>query len=407
MRFLKRNKKPKSTDQSKLDRARRLETMEKNAASSLDALTNVANQTKEIAEDITLKLRNDLIDKMREIELTANIISDALLICSYDGLILSMNPVSEGLLQFSLTPEHSRYIQSHIKGSEDGYWEGLSNRTEATRIMRGDGAEITCTINVAKLDKLGGTTTYILLIHVLALDETIENASIVNKGTLILTDGMVTGVNEEIGRILGYSANEFLGMTMNDLVSGPEQIFVNHQLSNIDIESTFDTVVMTKMGNKLYCKMSITFVTLGSNRVAVITLDGIGEDVADRKIDVVRCFGEDYFFRSSTFISHFEDMFLYLSPDLTVRYATDNMKRKLKCEGADIVGLALKDILTPTEYTVAELHFMSLNPRDCERTISVHLKNTNTGAHQEWTDRAFYDDDGNLTEYRRSGTERI
>jgi PAS domain-containing protein len=405
MRFLRRSKKTKELEVQREMQDASLETKLHDAEESKHTLDSIAEQTREIAEDITLKLRSDLIDKMRELELTAAIISDALLICAEDGTINSMNAAAEKLLQRSYVPEERICAQHHIQIDSIDYWDALIEKPETARVIRADGVTISCSINTARLDRLVGPPNYIMLLHVLVEEETIETAAIINKGTFIVHDGFITAVNGEIERVLQYPSEELLGMPFGTVVALKDQNFVDTHLGNNTVETSFDTVLVSKTGVNLFCKMAVSFVAIsGPVTSAIVTIESIGEEIMDRKIDVIRCFGEDFFFRSSTYISNGDDMFMYLTPDLVIKYASESFKSQLMNHENDLTGIPLRDVLSPTEFKIAKLHFESLHFHDNERTISLHLKNTNSGSHQQWTDRAFFDQDGKLTEYRRSGT---
>ena len=408
MKFLK----PKKLTRKQIETARaeqdiRLDKLTASAEQSKFDLDSIALHTKEIAEDITLKLRNDLMDKMRQIEITSSIITDALFVCEEDGSIKFMNHIGEALLQRSLTPGQRVSIKDHVQYSEDSdYWNALMSDPAKAKIVRGDGASLFCSLNVARLEKTEGAAEYIVLLHLLLDAETVENAPIMNKGTLLVSEGMITAANDEVERVLGYERGELLGSPFLTIVAPTESAFVKQQLSSHDMETTFDSVLLSKRNTQLFCKMAVSFVTMDGKFSAVITIENIGHDVMDRKVDVLRVFGEDFFFRSSTFAADSDDMVMYLTPDLKIKYVNEPMRRRLVCRNRDITNVALEEVLSMTEYKIAVLHLQSLSQGDNERTISMHLKNTNAGSFQEWTDRAFYDEKGVLVEYRRSGSFR-
>jgi hypothetical protein len=72
-------------------------------------------------------------------------------------------------------------------------------------------------------------------------------------------------------------------------------------------------------------------------------------------------------------------------------------------EFKDPEGKNLAELMTEEEFEIAKMHFRSLTERDSERLISIRLMNKNSKTWLEWLDQAFFDDDGNVLEYRRSG----
>lgn len=401
MRILRRSKSSKAIAAARADCANALDALEVHAEQSRSALEQIATQTREIAEDITLRLRADLMDKMREMAFTANLVSDALLICGQDGHIKTMNTAAENLLQCSA--ETGLRIEAFVHIDTINYWDALETRPESARVSRADGAQIRAAMNVTKMERMDGSVDYIMVIHVPNEDES-EIASVMTRGTVMVQDGFITSLNHEMERILEYPNGELLGLPLANIIAHKEQNFVDARLGNTEVETSFETTLVTKQGTHLHCKMAISFINMRGT--AIITIESIGEEIADKKVDVLRCFGEDFFFRSSTFIVQGEDMFMYLTPDFTIKYASDTFRQYLSCDSDSLIGLNLRDVLSETEFKIAQLHFESLTIDDPQRTISMHLKNTNSGSHQEWTDRAFYSNTGEITEFRRSGSFR-
>lgn len=399
MGFFRRSAKRKSADAHKVAREERLDALTATAEQTRMQLDDLAYQTKEIAEDITLQLRSELIDKMRELELTSNIISDALLLCDRNGLVLTMNSHAENLLQCDTTTHMNIYQHLKVIGN---FWETLIEAPEDVIVLRSDGAELDCSVAVSRMEKLDGTINYIVLLHVREENETTNNMRLLTKGTMLVSNGIIVGANREMESALGYEPNGLLSYPLINIIAESDRAFVGKHLEVGEMETTFDTVLVHHNGTRLYAKMAISFI----EQTMVVTIEGIGEDVGARTVDVIRVFGEDFFFRSSTYISPSADMFMYLTPDFRIKYVNEQMKNRLVCTGRDLTGKSIEDVMSMTESKIALLHFQSLSPEDAERSVSIHLTNSNGESYQEWTDRAFYDENGNVMEYRRSGIYR-
>ncbi len=364
-------------------------------------LHELATDTKEIAASLALKLRSELMDKMQELDVTASIMNDSLIICDESGFITRMNSNAEALIQRSIETSPDLNISEHFIVDEGIVLEKLIDTPTDVKIIRADGARAFGVINAAKLDMSAGSTQYLIVIT----SEGVESATVVNmpRGTIMVSNGLITAVSPEIESLMGFARDEVFGHMFIELLAPSERDFVDGQILDKRLESTFDTTLMTKQGSKLFCKMSVGFFNQTDN--CVVTVENVGDDVMDRKVDVLRCFGEDFFFRSASTIAGDNDMIMFLSPDLRITFMNEAMKRFYSID-YDPTGLLLENAINPNDFKVASLHLMSLKPADPERTITLQLNLLNDRRFQEWTDRATFDENDNVLEYRRTGRSR-
>lgn len=83
---------------------------------SQSALLQAATETANVANDVTVMLRDKLSDSLRQIETTANILPDALLICSESGIIETINPAAEKIFQWNKADVVGKHITVLFKG---------------------------------------------------------------------------------------------------------------------------------------------------------------------------------------------------------------------------------------------------------------------------------------------------
>lgn len=82
------------------------------------ALLLAASETADAANDVTHLLKNKLTDSLKQIETTAEILPDALIICSQDGIIETMNTAAERIFQWSKKEVTARSITEMFRNKE-------------------------------------------------------------------------------------------------------------------------------------------------------------------------------------------------------------------------------------------------------------------------------------------------
>ena len=96
---------------------RDIELQEK-MASSQAALLTAATETADAAHDVTLMLRNKLTDSLRQIEITSEILPDALIVCDSNGIIEAMNTASEHIFQWKKEEVMGKHVTLLFRDDE-------------------------------------------------------------------------------------------------------------------------------------------------------------------------------------------------------------------------------------------------------------------------------------------------
>lgn len=201
------------------------------------ALLNAATTTADVAQDVTLKLKARLDDSLRQLELTSNLLSDALITCTSSGVITTFNPAAERIFNWPSQDIVGKDLtilfrdQTGKKKTNDEIIDCLNaepseldsmTRIECVRGRRRSGESFYVDGDLTFLERQDGTTIVMILIKdittrvelqkQLQLSETRYRGIFESSfdGILVVQNFYVVAANPAIGTMLGYETDEMI-----------------------------------------------------------------------------------------------------------------------------------------------------------------------------------------------------
>lgn len=219
---------------------------------SQDALLNAATSTANAAQDVTGIIKQRLNDSLLQLEITGQMMSDALMICDAKGTIQSMNHAAERIFGWKIEQVKDRTVEilfrknngSPIKFSamldamassqniHDSF--DLDSPLECLRGKRRNGELFWVDVHMNYLNRADGQ--YIMLI---ARDATnrVETLKLLEMnerryrgvfersfdGIMIVANQFVVDANPAIAKMLGYQPDEMLAKTLTTFLHSDEK----------------------------------------------------------------------------------------------------------------------------------------------------------------------------------------
>lgn len=387
--FWKKNKGPSKDEENR-----------KKILESQKALVDAATATAEIANIVTGRLKENLEDSIRQFQLTAKILNDALIVCTDDGTIHAYNPAAEILFGWSseeiLTRKASDLFV--IKGeniSDPEYLWNYLQDNEYENVVMGkskDNSIFEIDYNFDTLDRSNDTNIKLLVIHKKNVEKKISEATEYNyrsifeksfDGILIQQDNKIVATNHAMIDLLGYSNKELLGKDIISVIN-----YHDHNKKGKVTEAYHQSGLSLTV---LYSTTQIFY----ENKIANLI---IVKDISERKE------------LEDRLIKNFDaQLICVMDQNLNIVFANHHFSKKYKMK---MIGKNIKDVLSDYELQPFLLNISSLNPDHPTRSIQYQtdLDINGDGSMDEsrvyyWTDHAAYDSDGNIVEYQRIGRD--
>ena len=357
-------------------------------------LSNLVSSVNDLTKELVDQLRNEIIQKDNQLSDISEISADAIFLCNSLGVIIRQNKRAEQLMQ---TSEHTSNIIWDCIDAPRRDWLLFEQDSSVFNFTTNAGRIIESSIDITTLDRVDGEKFYIIMINTNNepwLEHQVNNM----KGSLLVTNGIITGSNMAAEHSLKYGVEELLGKHLIDIIDQDDREFIAKFIILAKRVSTMDCCLLTKDGQKLFCRITTSFFNFDDKFILMI--NNIGADQASRQSNFVRFMGKEYEFNSMKFDSTKSEYFMTLNPNLSVKFMNNGMK-ELYCFD-EPEGKKLSDLMQDEEYEIAKMHFNGLTVRDSERLISICMTNQKSKTWIDWLDQAFFDEEGNILEYRRS-----
>lgn len=230
---------------SKIKAANKDAALQAKMLDSQRALLNAATETADAANDVTMLLRNKLYDTLHQIETTAKILPDALIVCDYDGNIETVNPSAEKIFQWSKADLARSNITTLFRGPkgeslivDDFIIRATScNETvyessvmDCVRGKRRNGDTFWVELSISPLQRMNETAMVILcrdaskrIEMTMRLEEneskfrSIFEASM--DGIVVVVDGVISTTNDAFAKMLDLSVENLIATTFSDYTS--------------------------------------------------------------------------------------------------------------------------------------------------------------------------------------------
>lgn len=218
------------------------------------ALLNAATSTANAAEDVTIMLKARLDDSLRQIEITAQLLSDALIVCHSDGLIDSVNQAGERIFGWNKSEIQGRNISDLFRGEHGqilssteimnkffNCQEGCLIDDEVMHCVRGrrrNGESFWIEVNLSHVERADGTSIVILICrdstrrieiqHQLEANELRLRSMFENSfdGILVIQNHFVVAANPAVSKLLGHDLDSMIAQPLVNYVASDHRVVV-------------------------------------------------------------------------------------------------------------------------------------------------------------------------------------
>jgi PAS domain S-box-containing protein len=235
------------------------EAVLKAAMESSEALEKAAKGTMNLAEDVTKTLQSRIDDYAQQIDQTARLLSDALMLVDDHGIIESFNQAAESMFGHARRSIRGKNLSTLFEFQQDtkitpDFMEELMNKVSENDLsatvhyedfmgVRKDDTKFYVDVGVSKIIRSNSKVKYIILVRDVSQkvmnskmleelaqrnQELLATIDASNTGFIIISpdgsDFKINFVNEGFSRLTGYSRTQIRNMSLMDLL-GIEQTF--------------------------------------------------------------------------------------------------------------------------------------------------------------------------------------
>lgn len=215
---------------------------------SQNALLHAATSTADAAQIVTGILRERLDDSLRQLDVTSKLLSDSLILCSHDGTIESVNPISEHMYDWASEELIGQNIVLLFRGADGALLdlESIINAFAANvnqpnplletpmEYMRGkkkNGKLFWVDGDVTIIDRLDGSKKVMILSRDVTMRVDIQRELEQNElryrsifetswdAILVVQNHYIIAANPAIDRILGFTADEMMAQPLDMLMA--------------------------------------------------------------------------------------------------------------------------------------------------------------------------------------------
>ena len=370
------------------DRAREIERDIK-VLESQQALIEAATQTADAANFVTTKLKAKLDDSVAQLESTARILNDALIITDLNGRIQAFNPAAETMFGRSVDEVRDTFVGDIIHSDEcdlstpEAIWSYLPmvEAHEGHDLKGRRGAEsFPLEVNHTRLDRSDGTSIVLLIMRDSSFD--IAGSTIAKgyrsifensfDGILVVADHRIVAANTAATELFGYSVEELLAKSL-------ESLFITRVP---DGESdTRKAEAAHHDGHRMELQFTINNIWWNAVPASLVTIKEIPFDKHNTHPagpNMICCFDRDF----------------------KITFANKSFAAFHNAKKESLVGVDIRDLLPPEQINAFLINIGSLTPE--APTRRMHLRhNDDKSKVQVWTDSANFEDDD--IEYQRIG----
>lgn len=353
-------------------------------ADSQKALLTAATETADMAHLVTRKLKSKLEDTMAQIESTARILNDALIICDSNGKVQAFNPAAEKIFDMTSDEVRSSFVgdlfnsKTHNFKTFEDIWTFLammdiSEEEHDLSGKRKDHSVFPIEINHTRLDRSDGSSIILLAIrdigsHHQTLNEVTEKMkcykSIFDEsfdGILVVKGQKILAANRTVSNLYGYSVEELLAQSIDMLIFSAN-MGKHHDGHLIDISFTTSNIVWQ------------------NEPASLITIKTKKNENKNKEAKMICFFDKEF---KITFANSIFANWYNLSKD-------------------ELIGKDIRQLLKQEEYDIFLVHINSLTPENPTRKMELRTRGENGKVnYQIWTDHVAYDKHG--AEYQRIG----
>lgn len=366
---------------------------------SQQALLEAATSTADAANFVTNRLKTKLEDSMAQLESTARILNDALVICDIDGCIQAFNPAAErmfgmtadqvretfvGDLFFSASRSFAKPLDADVVW---GLLERLDRAEDANELMgcRSSGSKFPLDVNHTRLDRSDGTSIVLLVMRDMTAGENGEHQSVLKgyrsifessfDGILVVKDHRIVAANPAATNLFGYNVEELLAQSL-------DMLGVWLRTGTIDDNEAIDIQIKSihQDGHPMEMAFTTTSIWWDGAPASLVTIKNVEVSVEDITPNMICCFDANYkiTFVNSAFANHYEK------------------------SRTDLIGSDIRSLMTTDECNPFLIQINSLTEEDPTRRMQLRSNGPDGQQRlQIWIDHATFEE--GIIEYQRIG----
>jgi PAS domain S-box-containing protein len=274
-------------------------------------LLEAATATADAAHDVTSLLKARLDDSVRQLESTAKLLSDALIICTQNGRIETFNPAAERIFGWAAADIIGHHVNILFRKigepalSMDAIvavftdFHPLSTDAivdapiEVLRGKRRNGELFYIDGSVTRLDRLDGSSIAMLLVRDVTTRVELQNDLKLNEsryrsifeqsfdGIVVVQNYHIVAANPAITRVFGYESEFFIAKPLAQFFHKQSvKSLLDHHTARMHGDSSPKNYVVTGIkadGNAVELLVSSTLIKWEDSNASLITLKDITE----------------------------------------------------------------------------------------------------------------------------------
>lgn len=299
----------------KRDRCAKDVERQRKVEESQSALLEAAITTADVAKLVTTRLKQRLDDSLKQFEVTAAIINDALLIAALDGTIEAMNPAAERMFRRSAGETENLMAlfaaadtgggavpPAEIKTIDD-LWMHLGDVISPDLVgVRSDGRRFDISVTTSRLDRCSGESVNLIVVREHTGRQDAERFRSLFEHSFdafaVVHDGTLMATNTSFARMFGYDTPEDAMAAVPLLSHGTINV-----LTTGDVPTSFMADGHHRDGQTIEVIMAATSMMWSGGSAWLVTAKDVSElrrletmtaPRRDNMVDMIVCFGADF-----------------------------------------------------------------------------------------------------------------
>jgi PAS domain S-box-containing protein len=370
------------------------------------ALLDAATTTADVAENVTMKLKNYLTDSIKQFEATIRILTDALIVCDERGFMQAFNPSAEmifgctasSILKTNITD--LVLVDGKKPSNIEKFWDSAANDIDNISGHRLNGETFPFDMSMVRLVRSDNKVVILVLIRDLTKETELQRRAeiheyqyrynsifnFISDAILIVQNNRIVAANTAAGNL--FKREDLLSSRFDDLVDPihrGEVEKINSSSGEIEAVSTRND------GSVLQLIFSSTSFAWNDAPASLITI----KDISNLK-------SLNYAVRANR--HNCVDMIVCFDADFKISYANEPFCLYNKKNKADLIGSDIRNLMSDGEKNVVMMNLQSLTEEKPEKRLQVNTKTDDGIRLQDWVDRATFQN-GVVVEYQRVGRD--
>jgi PAS domain S-box-containing protein len=398
-------------------------------------LLEAATATADAAHDVTTRLKARLDESLRQLESTAKLLSDALIICTAGGRIETFNPAAERIFGWpasEIVGYHINTLFRKIGDSAITTCEDIINvftsyhpsstdalmdtPLENLRGKRRSGETFWIDGSVTRLDRMDGSSIAMLLIRDVTAHMELQNDLKLNEsryrsifeqsfdGIIVVQNYHIVAANPAITRVLGYTSEYFIAKPLQTFFhkQSVKTLYDNHT-ARMNGDSSPKNYVVTGVkadGTTVELLVSSTLIKWETNNASLITLKDVTEI---RKLETDLGHATRI---NNSFVNNDIDMLACYDKQGCIKQVNQAYLTHFSSTESQIIGTNFFERIPSEDRAGYQVMLQSLDTHRPTGRFQFHFEMANGEVQiQDWIVHAIFDATGQFVEFQSLGRD--